>query len=127
MAFSRSISMSLHNRDLQLWAEYMFVEKLKDFGCTVLISRDKAADGYSVISCFFADARVKIFINNLEASQSADFDLSSPAHAKYLEFQALGFDVELLQSEQRLKRIMQNLIGEENKKIPRVNLILKKH
>lgn len=127
MAFSRSISMSLHNRDLRLWAEYMFVEKLKDFGCTVLISRDKAADGYSVISCFFADARVKIFINNLEASQSADFDLSSPAHAKYLEFQALGFDVELLQSEQRLKRIMQNLIGEENKKIPRVNLILKKH
>lgn len=127
MAFSRSISMSLHNRDLRLWAEYMFVEKLKDFGCTVLISRDKAADGYSVISCFFADARVKIFINNLEASQSADFDLSSPAHAKYLEFQALGFDVELLQSEQRLKKIMQNLIGEENKKIPRVNLILKKH
>ena len=127
MAFSRSISMSLHNRDLRLWAEYMFVEKLKDFGCTVLISRDKAADGYSVISCFFADARVKIFINNLEASQSADFDLSSPAHAKYLEFQALGFDVELLQSEQRFKRIMQNLIGEENKKIPRVNLILKKH
>lgn len=127
MAFSRSISMSLHNRDLRLWAEYMFVEKLKDFGCTVLVSRDKAADGYSVISCFFADARVKIFINNLEASQSADFDLSSPAHAKYLEFQALGFDVELLQSEQRLKRIMQNLIGEENKKIPRVNLILKKH
>lgn len=127
MAFSRSISMSLHNRDLRLWAEYMFVEKLKDFGCTVLISRDKAADGYSVISCFFADARVKIFINNLEASQSADFDLSSPAHAKYLEFQALGFDVELLQSEQRLKRIMQNLIGEENKKIPRVKLILKKH
>lgn len=127
MAFSSSISMSLHNRDLRLWAEYMFVEKLKDFGCTVLISRDKAADGYSVISCFFADARVKIFINNLEASQSADFDLSSPAHAKYLEFQALGFDVELLQSEQRLKRIMQNLIGEENKKIPRVNLILKKH
>ena len=127
MAFSRSISMSLHNRDLRLWAEYMFVEKLKDFGYTVLVSRDKAADGYSVISCFFADARVKIFINNLEASQSADFDLSSPAHAKYLEFQALGFDVELLQSEQRLKRIMQNLIGEENKKIPRVNLILKKH
>jgi hypothetical protein len=119
--------MSLHNRDLRLWAEYMFVEKLKDFGYTVLVSRDKAADGYSVISCFFADARVKIFINNLEASQSADFDLSSPAHAKYLEFQALGFDVELLQSEQRLKRIMQNLIGEENKKIPRVNLILKKH
>lgn len=127
MAFSRSISMSLHNRDLQLWAEYMFVEKLKDFGCTVLISRDKAADGYSVISCFFADARVKIFINNLEASQSADFDLSSPAHAKYLEFQALGFDVELLQSEQRLKRIMQNLIGEENKKIPSVKAILKKY
>lgn len=127
MAFSRSISMSLHNRDLRLWAEYMFVEKLKDFGCTVLVSRDKAADGYSVISCFFADARVKIFINNLEASQSADFDLSSPAHAKYLEFQALGFDVELLQSEQRLKRIMQNLIGEENKKIPRVKTILKKY
>ena len=127
MAFSRSISMSLHNRDLQLWAEYMFVEKLKDFGCTVLISRDKAADGYSVISCFFADARVKIFINNLEASQSADFDLSSPAHAKYLEFQALGFDVEILQNETRLKKIMQDLLAEENKKIPSVKKILKKY
>lgn len=130
MSFSRSIALSLRSRDLKLWAEYQFVEKLKDFGCTVLVSRDKIADGYSVITCFFADARVKIFINNLEEqeeNQVVDFDLHSPAHAKYLEFQALGFDVELLQSEQRLKRIMQNLIGEENKKIPRVKTILKKY
>lgn len=127
MSFSRSIALSLRSRDLKLWAEYQFVEKLKDFGCTVLVSKDKIADGYSVITCFFADARVKVFINNLEANQSMDIDLGSPAHSKYLEFQALGFDVELLQNEQRLKKIMKNLIDAENKKIPSVKKILKKY
>lgn len=127
MSFSRSIALSLRSRDLKLWAEYSFVEKLKDFGCTVLVSREKIADGYSVITCFFADARVKIFINNLEENQGMNIDLGSPAHSKYLEFQALGFDVEILQNECRLKRIMKDLLAEENKKIPRVKAILKKY
>lgn len=130
MSFSRSIALSLRSRNLKLWAEYQFVEKLKDFGCTVLVSKDKIADGYSVITCFFADARVKIFINNLEEqdeNQSVEFDLRSPAHSKYLEFQALGFDVEILQNEHRLKKIMKDLLAEENKKIPRVKAILKKY
>lgn len=131
MSFSRSIALSLRSRNLKLWAEYQFVEKLKDFGCTVLVSKDKIADGYSVITCFFADARVKIFINNLEESpeenQVAEFDLHSPAHAKYLEFQALGFDVEILQNEHRLKKFMHDLLAEENKKIPSVKKILKKY
>lgn len=127
MSFSRSIALSLRSRDLKLWAEYSFVEKLKDFGCTVLVSREKIADGYSVITCFFADARVKIFINNLEANQGMDIDLGSPAHSKYLEFQALGFDVEILQNEHRLKKLMHDLLAEENKKIPSVKKILKKY
>lgn len=127
MSFSRSIALSLRSRDLKLWAEYQFVEKLKDFGCTVLVSKDKIADGYSVITCFFADARVKIFINNVEKNQGIEFDLHSPAHSKYLEFQALGFDVEILQNEERLKKLISNLTNEENKKIPSVKKILKKY